>query len=253
MNLNRNDIKFDHQLFLHNYFPHLMYVPLSRKPLQYLTVKDIGEPQVITESKEKVFQWLSLLKGHNGVFGEYVYNYVESIWDDAVSNIKSFTSLNIHVEGNMPILNDTDKTGIFTHIHPPRHGAPIHNVLTYITAAYQEQQPTAYFKYADFTDIDYKQRTQEEIIEGCNTIQTMAKSYADEYDKLESIPGLNWQKKYFPGADETLRIKFTASRYPHSTEDTGTEVYVIIVFNDVEFYEPLNEPGMQFDTFKNSL
>jgi hypothetical protein len=252
MNLNRNDVKFDHKLFSFNLFPHLMWVPREEVTLQYLTIRNIGKVYEPKLMKDEVFAWLSFLRQQNGKFGEFIYAYVDSIWQDVEDNIKSFTSLNIHVEGNMPAIGVT-KTRMLTHIHPGRLGKPDHKTLTYITSAYQENDPTAYFNYADYDKIGYTQRTQEAIMEGCANAGEAAIAWLNEYNKCGTIPGLEWQKRYLPGTNETLRMKFLASRYPHSVEATGTEIFVMPVFNDVEFYEPLNEDGMHFDMMPNIL
>jgi hypothetical protein len=242
--LNKHDLAgFNHNLFGASFFPHNFFQDPTEMSYQFLTIPNKGRPQTLTHAHAEIYRWLDFLS--NNKIGAKVRSVVDQFWGDAVANIESFSSFNIHIEGNIPVLG-INKKRMFSHIHPTRQGKDYHNALTYITPIYLAGPVQESFRYADYNEIGVKTRSEEQVFAGCSTRLEYGQAMATEFKNSDQYPGLVWQDKTFPDAGEMLRIRFNAARYVHSVENYCNNVYAIAVFNDVEFVDPVGLQEMEF-------
>jgi hypothetical protein len=255
------DLKeFDYKLFSLNVLPHNMFIenhemcylflrvntPAGKNVLEEVKINDKSLDQLLASTD----RWLDFLSNTN--IGMAVKEYVQTLWTDVHTKIKSCSSINIHLDGNMPQIN-LRKSSTYRHRHPIRKHRTSHNVLTYVTPLLHMGEVTEYLSYADFDAAGVPAAFIEDLSPpGCTTL-TSATNWANYIKSCHDVPGTVWHKEPFPGYDQTLRLQFNASRYSHGIDGMkdGTNIYCIVVFNDVEYHSELDEKEYVAELFDN--
>jgi len=250
--LNKQDLVFDARLYSYSYFPQQVLLDPKEIPITYYSLTFNGRDYDVVSQKNDVMRWLRHL-GNGTRMGTLIERYIDWVWEsDLKTNIKTFSSFNIHIIGQIPSLNIFSRR-LMRHNHPPRHGRKNHYVATYVTPLYIDQPVNQYFAYADYHDVNYSVPSQEQIFNKNTPFLQACQNFADVYARMsDAFEGLQWQRRIFPETWETLRINFEGSRYVHSVEQLNTNVHLAAVFNDVEYVTPLNSEGMHFETIRNT-
>lgn len=249
--LSREDIQFDARLYSYSYFPQQVLLDPKEIPVTYYSLTFSGKDYNVTDQKNEVIRWLHHL-GNGTKMGLLIERYIDWIWEtDLRFNIKTFSSFNIHIMGQIPSLNIYSKR-LMRHNHPPRQGHTKHNVATYVIPLSIELPVHQYFEYADYNDVGYTVPNQEDIFTKKTSFLEQCKTFADIYARnSDRFTGLQWKRKMLPAEWETLKINFEGSRYVHAVQELSTNIHLAAVFNDVDYVTPLNEEGIHFETIRN--
>lgn len=241
--INTDDLKyFIPYLFRENIFPHQIFQEKSTIAYMHYSlpqIRDYTDPDISAfikrtpeNDREEIFKWLDFLASNP--FGVAVRDYILSKWHQISKELKHFASFNVHIEGNMPCHN-IYKSKLFAHYHPARLGTGKSMTYTFVTPLCLNTEVAETIRYADYTDIGFKSKSQQEVFAGCKTRYDHAVAMYDAYMNSEA-PGLSWKLLPFPTTG-TLNLKFDGARYPHSVENEGDNVFIVLVFNDVEFVD----------------
>lgn len=243
-------LEFDPYLFSFNYFPTQIFMDQNQRPISYYCLPVIKGDYTPTTCEQKVFKWLKFLADQSAV-GQHLLNWMTELWPTRiVTQVKSFSSFVILIEGPLPEFN-IRKQKLITHNHLPRHGKSYHNTLTILKPLYLNTEVNQYFNYADLDQagINYLQEESAFAVQGLNFADRwkhLANSYVYNPADLEK---LIWANIKLPNENNNLEIKFNAARYVHNVSGHKQNIFAAATFNDVEFYQTLSEPGIEYEYY----
>lgn len=239
--------EFDPYLFSYNYFPTQIFMNQNERPVAYYSLPIIKGDYTPADSEQRIFKWLNFLS-NNSPMGNFLVDWMTKLWENKVSKqVKSFSGFILLIEG--PLLEfGIRKHKLITHNHPPRNGKNYHNTVTFITPLHIKQTVEQQFNYTDLENINTEYLSQDDLwnkgLNFADSIKQLAQGYV--FDEKNYT---NWQNFLLPNENQTLEIRFNAARYLHNVDHHKNNIFAAATFNDVEFYKPLNNLGIEYEYY----
>jgi hypothetical protein len=222
------------------------FLEISNQDTVYSHVKSINENEIpnlffsIPEKKIDLTQLSVLLDQNikkvlpkNSKFTEEILKKISSNISYAKKEIRCLSSFFLSLETSWTDVNpSSQKNSFYSHFHPPRSDADHLYTLTYITPIKIFEPITESFNYVNLLNhgefgIPYTRFK--------NTDKMLS-----EFSRLrKKFQNFDWTKLIF-SSSETIQIKFDSCNVFHNLTGITTNLFLVIVINDVEFLNPIS-------------
>jgi hypothetical protein len=190
---------------------------------RYVSVQDLFQ-EVIEKDIKRLYQSGGLETVNK------IFDYTKKIISDASTVIESCSSMFIMIEGNLPEQkSELYRKSIYNHYHPLRHGRDECLALTYIELCDYREPVKEFFSYQDFHSIDYSPPSWYGMSHH---------DRAKELLRCDTFPMKKFTRTL--SKDAVLRIEFDACRWFHGVHSFTSNMWIMIVFNDVNFIDKHN-------------
>jgi hypothetical protein len=160
--------------------------------------------------------------------------------EESKKSINTLSSFFFMIETNWKDVDcNTARDSFYTHYHPPRTDVNYLNTISYMKPVVVEQDVNESFNYVNLLE---NNANGKPYFVWSNPHQDLINEFASLADKMNSA---KWTKLNFHKKD-TLEICFDSCNLLHNLKNISTNIFLVLVINDVEFKEQLKPGQIRF-------